>query len=183
MKNKSRSGFTLTELVVVVLIVAILTAVAVPQYKVAVARVRYLRLQNVVRQVMNAQQRYWHANGDFTVDLSALDVQMSSWKEDSVNTDDEEYQVSRYTKEEESLFLKKVPHYLEIRIDSSKMLVGFTMFDWHYPDMEQNPEVRKSHLIESYCNADLDQLVQSRQLCKSFGAQVNMWPNDTMWKF
>ena len=62
MPNRFYRGFTVLELLVVVFIVAILAAVAVPQYKVAVERVHYMRLQNLTRKLVQAYQRYYTAN-------------------------------------------------------------------------------------------------------------------------
>lgn len=76
MPNRFYRGFTVLELLVVVFIVAILAAVAVPQYKVAVERVHYMRLQNLTRKLVQAYQRYYTANGEVSLDFDVLDIQM-----------------------------------------------------------------------------------------------------------
>jgi len=71
---KTKKGFTLIELLVVVLIIGILAAIAVPQYKKAVAKARFTQLLVAVNTIWSAQQRYMLANGERSLDLSALDI-------------------------------------------------------------------------------------------------------------
>ena len=79
MKNRSTGrlgGFTLIELLVVVLIIGILAAVALPQYQKAVLRSRYAQTQILARNLYDAAQRYYMANGEYAPDLTALDIQV-----------------------------------------------------------------------------------------------------------
>ncbi len=72
MKNKA--GFSLLEMLVVVLIIAILTAIAFPQYRVLTERSRAVEARGILKQVAAAQERYYMETDTFATQLSQLDV-------------------------------------------------------------------------------------------------------------
>ena len=73
-------GFTLVEMLVVVLILGILVSVSVPQYQKAVARVKYGNLRSYVEQIYKAERMYYLANGTYARNLEDLDAALP-WTE------------------------------------------------------------------------------------------------------
>ena len=71
---KHTRGFTLRELLVVVLIIAVLAAVALPQYNKAVIKSRIFAYFPVAKSIVAAQRAYFLANGEYADSFDKLDV-------------------------------------------------------------------------------------------------------------
>ena len=72
----SNKGFTLIELLVVVLIIGVLAAVALPQYQKAVVKSRFNTMLPLLRQVAEAKNAYYLANGTSARSFAELDIDL-----------------------------------------------------------------------------------------------------------
>lgn len=70
----NRKGFTLVELMIVVIIIGILTAVGVPLYMGYVKDAKVASAKAVIGSIVNAEKLYHQKNGTFvdTIDLTAF---------------------------------------------------------------------------------------------------------------
>ena len=80
MKNKikNKSGFTLLELLVVVVIIGILAAIALPQYSLAVTKSKFAALKIITKSIAEAEQRYYLAYDTYTTQFEALDIDVKN---------------------------------------------------------------------------------------------------------
>ena len=80
MKNQA---FTLIELLIVILIIGILVAIALPQYQVAVAKSKYNALKTHVNTLLSAVKLYHLTHGQWPTDVRDLDISLPGqvyWK-------------------------------------------------------------------------------------------------------
>lgn len=71
-----KKGFTLLELLVVVLIAGILAAIALPQYQKAVLKSRFVQAKVTARRLADAQEAYYLVNSKYTAQFAPLGVDM-----------------------------------------------------------------------------------------------------------
>lgn len=76
MKKLNKKAFTLIELLVVVLIIAILAAIALPQYFITVEKSRASEALTLLGSIASAQERYYLATDDAATDLNTLDIEV-----------------------------------------------------------------------------------------------------------
>ena len=72
MKNKN--GFTLVELLVVVLIIGVLSAIAIPQYFKVVAKTQTSEALVVLKNIVDAQRRYFILHDNYARNFASLDL-------------------------------------------------------------------------------------------------------------
>lgn len=70
--RKYMRGVTLTELMIVVVVVGILATVAYPNYREFAARAKRTEAKSMLLQVVTMQERFYLQNNSYTTDLTAL---------------------------------------------------------------------------------------------------------------
>ncbi len=75
--KQNKKAFTLIEILVVVLIIGILAAIAVPQYQKAVIKSRYTQLKLLAQSLVQAQEAYYLANNTYSVSFRNLDISIA----------------------------------------------------------------------------------------------------------
>ncbi len=70
--RKNMRGITLMELMIVVVIIGILTAIAYPSYRQYVAKAKRNEAKSCLLQIATMQERFYLQNSTYTADMTAL---------------------------------------------------------------------------------------------------------------
>ncbi|MBR4591705.1 MAG: prepilin-type N-terminal cleavage/methylation domain-containing protein [Elusimicrobiaceae bacterium] len=122
-KNAVNHGFTLVELLIVVLIVGVLMSIALPMYQGAVDKSRWAKLLTPARTIANAEEAILMSQGKYTTEKDDLSISLP---------DDGEYTYTLYTTEngDDGNF---------VRLESDKLadvrLKRYYTQDENYPEM------------------------------------------------
>ena len=85
MKNHA---FTLIEVLIAILIIAVLTAIALPKYQLLVDKAEFRKIQATLETVMQSVQRYMLINNSFPRSLNNLDISFEGCTITDYNNDD-----------------------------------------------------------------------------------------------
>ena len=80
---RSNRGFTLIELMVVVVIIGILAALAIPRFTQASARAKEKEADGILKQIYTLQNAYYANNGTYAASSTAL--QTVGWDPNTTN--------------------------------------------------------------------------------------------------
>lgn len=75
-EKQKRKGFTLLELLVVVLIIGIFAAVALPQYELTIDKTTFSSYQIIVKNLADAYWRHMLVNNEAPTDIDDLDISL-----------------------------------------------------------------------------------------------------------
>ena len=82
MRNlRNRKGFTLIELMIVVVIIGILAAIAIPKFNQASARAKEKEADGILKQIYTLQNTYYAENGDWADDYGDPGLTQVGWED------------------------------------------------------------------------------------------------------
>jgi prepilin-type N-terminal cleavage/methylation domain-containing protein len=75
--RRRRAGFSLIELLIVVVIIGILAAIAIPAFANTKGKALVAKVKSDLRQLATAEEGYYYGTGQYTTDLSLLGLAAS----------------------------------------------------------------------------------------------------------
>ncbi len=141
----SSKGFTLLELLVVVLIIGILAGIALPQYQYSVMKTKYMRMADIARVIKDAQERYYLVNNQYAKHFSDLDI---GFDVEDIEEQDTGYEhgnigdisIQLFTSQAEVFWMKNNEYYMmySLRLDNKDIWGGARAMCAAYPGSGEN---------------------------------------------
>lgn len=183
-------GFTLVEMLVVVLILGILVSVSVPQYQKAVQRVKYEKIRSVAEAVLRAEKVYYLSNGQYTAFLEDLDISLPDYISERILFKDEEKTSSDESDDKSYAAYRKRPDYKQLLIvDNDEEAFRIVSADytlpanyWIWVAKAEGYTIQTCNFPPSYIDAQA--AAAGAQFCKLVGAKVpEPLEDDMAWLF
>src|SRR3954451_1760461 len=76
--TRARSAFTLIELLIVVVIIGILAAIAIPKFQNTKGKANAASLRADLRNLVTAEEAYYYDNSAYTTDVTALNIRITT---------------------------------------------------------------------------------------------------------
>ncbi len=141
----------------VVLIIGILAAVALPQYQVAVAKTHYADLITSVKAIKDAQELYYLANGTYATKMESLDVDLPNWKYDNLPWGG----AAKAIKLSNGNYIRIFQDNEVIGTNIGSLCNNFMIYLNHHPTGAN--KTRCCYQTSKYCNQNL-----GKKICKAF---------------
>ena len=171
MKNKL--GFTLLELLVVVLIIGILAAIALPQYKLAVEKSRAASVLSLVKSFADAEDRFYLVNGRYTYNYDDLDLALPSTKTATCRSKPKQtcYDINGWSFE----IFRANPSGTPISVEANKDPIVITSY---FEESRRKTYGRLTCTVRNVSNKDF-----GHKICKALGGKSPQTYNDANYYF
>lgn len=89
--RKNEKGFTLVELMIVVVIIGILASIAIPKFSSLISKTKVTEAKNILRQIINLETSYYQTNSTYFAFAEGNDAEEIGFTQPDVNTRRFEY--------------------------------------------------------------------------------------------
>ncbi len=151
--KKMSKGFTLLEMLVVVLIIGILAGIALPQYQLAVGKAKFAEIVQLTYNIKQQQELFYLANLHYAENCSILNPDLPSG--------------SYITEDQNHITLEKDPENLQITCSNGKNTrVGMVSPNANLELQLDNAENRMGPAIKGFCRAKTE---IGHKICREMG--------------